>query len=65
MSKTENTATPAEVGTEGPKGFLNVRDLRVHFPTDDGLVKSVDGLSSTWRRARPSASWASPAPASP
>ena len=25
--------------------FLDVRDLRVHFPTDDGLVKSVDGLS--------------------
>jgi peptide/nickel transport system ATP-binding protein len=25
--------------------ILQVRDLRVHFPTDDGLVKSVDGLS--------------------
>jgi peptide/nickel transport system ATP-binding protein len=25
--------------------FLDVRDLTVHFPTDDGLVKSVDGLS--------------------
>ena len=25
--------------------FLTVRDLRIHFPTDDGLVKSVDGLS--------------------
>ncbi|MFI9205478.1 ABC transporter ATP-binding protein [Streptomyces sp. NPDC053048] len=28
-----------------PTAFLEVRDLRIHFPTDDGLVKSVDGLS--------------------
>ena len=27
------------------RAFLEVRDLKVHFPTDDGLVKSVDGLS--------------------
>ena len=26
-------------------GFLDVRDLKVHFPTDDGLVKAVDGIS--------------------
>jgi peptide/nickel transport system ATP-binding protein len=25
--------------------LLEVRDLKVHFPTDDGLVKAVDGLT--------------------
>jgi peptide/nickel transport system ATP-binding protein len=34
--------TPSN-GTTAP--YLDVRDLQVHFSTDDGLVKSVDGLS--------------------
>ncbi|MGY0018819.1 ABC transporter ATP-binding protein [Streptomyces sp. cg35] len=47
---TELSKTGAAVGepvaaTEPPSAFLEVRDLKVHFPTDDGLVKSVDGLS--------------------
>jgi peptide/nickel transport system ATP-binding protein len=35
-----------------PEAFLEVRDLRIHFPTDDGLVKAVDGLSFTLERGR-------------
>ncbi len=30
---------------ENTQHFLEVRDLKVHFPTDDGLVKSVDGVN--------------------
>jgi peptide/nickel transport system ATP-binding protein len=30
-----------------PEPLLDVRNLRVHFPTDDGLVKAVDGLNFT------------------
>ena len=39
--------TPATARTPEATGnhYLDVRDLRVHFSTDDGLVKSVDGLS--------------------
>ena len=37
-------------GDEQP--FLEVIDLQVHFPTDDGLVKSVDGLSFALDRGR-------------
>jgi peptide/nickel transport system ATP-binding protein len=47
---TELSKTGAAVGEPvrsgaSPDAFLEVRDLKVHFPTDDGLVKSVDGLS--------------------
>ena len=42
------TAEPIEVTVEEDRrsdAFLSVRDLRVHFPTGDGLVKAVDGLT--------------------
>jgi peptide/nickel transport system ATP-binding protein len=35
-----------------PAGLLDVRNLRVHFPTDDGLVKAVDGVSFRLERGR-------------
>jgi peptide/nickel transport system ATP-binding protein len=43
---------PGSTGARSAGPFLDVRDLRVHFPTDDGLVKSVDGLSFSVHRGK-------------
>ncbi|GAA0444598.1 dipeptide/oligopeptide/nickel ABC transporter ATP-binding protein [Acrocarpospora corrugata] len=32
--------------------FLDVKNLQIHFPTDDGLVRSVDGLSFQLERGK-------------
>ncbi|NUP39469.1 MAG: ABC transporter ATP-binding protein, partial [Streptomyces sp.] len=45
LSKTGAALGEPTSASPAPTSFLEVRDLKVHFPTDDGLVKSVDGLS--------------------
>jgi peptide/nickel transport system ATP-binding protein len=46
------TAASDISGGPGHQSVLEVRDLQVHFPTDDGLVKSVDGVSFSLDRGR-------------
>lgn len=50
--ETELIEQPAAPQPAGKRPFLEVKDLRIHFPTDDGLVKSVDGLSFSLERGR-------------
>jgi peptide/nickel transport system ATP-binding protein len=44
----EGKTAPAKA----PTAFLELRDFRCHFPTDDGLVKAVDGLSFTLEKGK-------------
>ncbi|MFE7135246.1 ABC transporter ATP-binding protein [Streptomyces sp. NPDC057638] len=47
LTKTEDTPAPT-----GPGAFLSVRDLRVRFSTEDGVVNAVDGLSFDVERGK-------------
>jgi peptide/nickel transport system ATP-binding protein len=48
----EVQATGGVTGQSPPSTMLDVRDLRIHFPTDDGLVKAVDGVSFALERGQ-------------
>jgi peptide/nickel transport system ATP-binding protein len=43
-------STNSSTGADG--NYLDVRDLRVEFPTEDGLVRAVDGVSFTVQRGQ-------------
>jgi peptide/nickel transport system ATP-binding protein len=43
-----STSSSAGAGSN----YLDVRDLRVEFPTEDGLVRAVDGVSFTLQRGQ-------------
>jgi peptide/nickel transport system ATP-binding protein len=47
----QTSPQPAELASAS-EPFLDVRDLRVHFPTEDGVVKSVDGVSFSLDKGR-------------
>ncbi|MFV0133824.1 ABC transporter ATP-binding protein [Streptomyces sp. HMX87] len=46
------TKTEGEKAPNGSESFLSVRDLRVRFSTEDGIVKAVDGLSFDVERGK-------------
>ncbi|MEV6779925.1 ABC transporter ATP-binding protein [Streptomyces syringium] len=52
LSQSGAVGEPVRAGAAAPSAFLDVRDLHIHFPTDDGLVKSVDGLSFQLEKGR-------------
>ncbi|GAA1352337.1 ABC transporter ATP-binding protein [Streptomyces beijiangensis] len=47
LTQTEDAKAPT-----GSDAFLSVRDLRVQFSTEDGIVKAVDGLSFDLERGK-------------
>jgi len=51
-SKPASDASVAGGPVRLSNSMLDVRDLRIHFPTDDGIVKAVDGLSFALERGK-------------
>jgi peptide/nickel transport system ATP-binding protein len=51
VSNTSAGVSTATAVTDS-RTFLEVKDLHVHFPTDDGLVKAVNGLSFSLERGK-------------
>ena len=49
---TPDAATPPAPAATAADPLLDVRDLRVHFRAEEGLVRAVDGLSFTLERGR-------------
>lgn len=49
---TKEADVPAPRGSGDGSAFLSVRDLYVHFATEDGTVKAVDGLSFDLERGQ-------------
>src|SRR5436309_978531 len=50
MSHAASGVEMQERDQAAPKAFLAVEDLRIHFRTDDGVVRAVDGLTFTVER---------------
>jgi peptide/nickel transport system ATP-binding protein len=51
MAVTPETTVRFDGGAPA-QAMLEVRDLYIHFPTDDGIVKAVDGISFSLDRGR-------------
>jgi peptide/nickel transport system ATP-binding protein len=51
MRRSQTAGIAAPTADPG-RPILEVKDLRVHFPTEDGLVRAVDGLDFSLARGR-------------